>query len=192
MRPGYVPVTDGKVGSYAYGDYANINNTEWTLVSHTFTLATTTTVCLVVMNPKTSNYATAQDVLIDDATLTTADGGLADGGSTGGGESTEAKAVSVAEFLAAAESTSVWYQLTGTISNIKSTTYGNFDLTDETGTVYVYGVLREKGSTNKKEFEALMSEKGIKEGSKITIIGNRGSYNGTIEVTNAYFVSVSN
>ena len=34
--------------------------------------------------------------------------------------------------------------------------------------------------------------KGIKEGSTLTLIGNRGSYNGKIEVMNAYFVSVSN
>ena len=69
-RPGYVPVADGKVGSYTYGDYVNINNDGWTLVSYNFTLETTTTVCLVVMNPKKSNYSSGKDLLIDDATLT--------------------------------------------------------------------------------------------------------------------------
>ena len=69
-RPGYVPVTDGNVGSYAYGDYVNINNSGWTLVSYDFTLEATTTVCLVVMNPKKSNYSSGKDILIDDASLT--------------------------------------------------------------------------------------------------------------------------
>ena len=76
-RPGYVPVnTDGSVGNYVYGDYQSINNTAWTLVSYDFTLAASTKLCLVVMSPKTSNYATAQDILIDDASLTTTNGGI--------------------------------------------------------------------------------------------------------------------
>lgn len=75
-RPGYVPVKSGSVGSYSYGDYASIKNSSWTLVEHEFSLSETTTVCLVVMNPKTSSYATAQEILIDDASLTTKDGGL--------------------------------------------------------------------------------------------------------------------
>ncbi len=70
-RPGYVPVTDGKVGSYAYGDYATIKTGAWTLVTYTFELATETTVCLVVMNPKGgTEYMDQQAILIDDATLT--------------------------------------------------------------------------------------------------------------------------
>ena len=79
-RPGYVPVTDGAVGSYAYGDYANLKASEWTLVSHTFTLDATTTVCLVVMNPKGgTSYQDTQDILIDDASLVSSDGGIEGG-----------------------------------------------------------------------------------------------------------------
>ena len=70
VRPGNVPVAEGKVGSYAYGDYANINNNGWTLVTYEFTLNAETVVCLVVMNPKKSSYSAGKDVLIDDATLT--------------------------------------------------------------------------------------------------------------------------
>ena len=79
-RPGYVPVTDGAVGSYAYGDYVNIKASDWTLVSHSFTLDAPTTVCLVVMNPKGgTSYQDTQDLLIDDASLTTSDGGIEGG-----------------------------------------------------------------------------------------------------------------
>lgn len=102
----------------------------------------------------------------------------------------EVKKVTIAEFNAAAESTDVWYQLTGTVKNLKDgDLYGNFDLEDETGSVYVYGVLSEKGG-EKKKFQELVAAKGIKNGDKLTIIGNRGSYKDKIEVLNAYFVSV--
>ena len=36
----------------------------------------------------------------------------------------------------------------------------------------------------------LAAEKGITNGKTITIVGNRGSYNGKIEVMNAYFISI--
>lgn len=71
---GYVPVTDGKVGQYMYKDngYTDLSSTEWTEVTNTFTLDATTTVNLVVMNSKSPG----KDVLIDDFSLITNDGGL--------------------------------------------------------------------------------------------------------------------
>ena len=108
----------------------------------------------------------------------------------GGSDQTKTKKVTVAEFIAAPESNDVWYEITGTVKNLKEgDIYGNFDIEDETGSVYVYGLLSEKGG-EKKKFQDLVAAKGIKEGSKITIVGNRGSYNGKIEVMNAYFVSI--
>lgn len=68
--PGYVPVTDGKVGSYKYGSYADINNTGWTEITNEFTLDAETTLCLIVMNPKSGSYSSGEDALVDDATLT--------------------------------------------------------------------------------------------------------------------------
>lgn len=117
--------------------------------------------------------------------------GKTSGGNTGGDKpATAAKKVTVAEFNAAAESTTDWYQLTGTVKNLKDgDKYGNFDLEDATGSVYVYGLLDKQGG-EKKKFQELVAAKGIKEGSKITIIGNRGSYKDKIEVVNAYFVSI--
>ncbi|MDO5446823.1 MAG: choice-of-anchor J domain-containing protein [Prevotellaceae bacterium] len=77
VNPGYVAVVDGKVsGSYVYTAYTDIPN-QWTEVSKSFTLASTTTVNLVIMNPKT----TGVNVLIDDYELTTSNGGI-DGGDT--------------------------------------------------------------------------------------------------------------
>ena len=121
------------------------------------------------------------------------------GASTGGGDnpggggdtpSGDAQAITVAQFNAAAVSSDVWYQLSGTVKNLKDgDLYGNFDLEDATGSVYVYGLLSEKGG-EKKKFQDLVTAKGIANGKKITIIGNRGDFNGKIEVMNAYFVSI--
>ena len=110
-------------------------------------------------------------------------------GDDGSASSGDAQKVSIADFINAPES-DVWYQLTGKVKNLKEDDiYGNFDLEDETGSVYVYGLLSEKGG-EKKKFQELVEAKGIKENSTITIIGNRGSYKDKIEVLNAYFVSI--
>lgn len=108
-----------------------------------------------------------------------------------GGDSTtvagpEATAVTVAEFIAAPESKDVYYELTGTIGGSIDDTYGNFDLTDETGTVYVYGLTAKyiAGGTNDKSYASL----GLKAGDNITIRGYRGSYNDKVEVMGAFFV----
>lgn len=79
-RPGYVVVTDGVADkTYNYREaYEPLNNSTWTLVSYEFTLTETKTICLVVMNPKTTSYATAQDILVDDASLVTSNGGFAE------------------------------------------------------------------------------------------------------------------
>ncbi len=94
------------------------------------------------------------------------------------------KAVTVAEFLEAEESSLQYYQLTGVISNITSTIYGNFDIVDESGTVYVYGLLTGWNGAS-KQFETL----NLVEGDKITIIGTRAGYNGTAQVGKGVFCS---
>lgn len=105
------------------------------------------------------------------------------------GEAPEIIDISVEDFLDEPVSTDVWYRLKGKITNLKDgDQYGNFDLVDETGSVYVYGVLSEKGG-EKKKFQELVGKYGIKNGGYITIIGNRGYYaaKDQIQVANAYF-----
>ena len=107
---------------------------------------------------------------------------------------TDHGATTVADFLAAAESNTDWYELTGVISNLKDgDKFGNFDLTDDSGSVYVYGVLSTKGG-EKKQFQELVSQYGIANGGTITIKANRGSFtdnsgNKKDEAVNAYFIS---
>ena len=88
------------------------------------------------------------------------------------------KAVTVADFLAAEEGTAL-YELTGIVKNIANTTYGNFDLVDATGSVYVYGLTGNGAiGSNDKTFANL----GINEGDVITIVGTRASYKETPQV----------
>lgn len=93
---------------------------------------------------------------------------------------TEPQPSTIADFIANEGGTCY---LTGVVSNIKNTTYGNFDLTDETGTIYVYGCLTPEGET--KQFESL----GIVEGDYITVLASTYSvYKDTKEAVNVVFV----
>ena len=112
---------------------------------------------------------------------------VTEGGGGGGGETGEVKAVTIKAFNEAPESDKQVYELVGTIGGSINTTYGNFDLTDETGTVYVYGLTATElgyGSKNDKSYASL----GLNEGDKIKIRGYRGSYGEKIEVLNAWFI----
>ena len=89
----------------------------------------------------------------------------------------------IAEFLAAAEDDTV-YELTGTIANVvaNKTYYGNFDIVDETGSVYVYGIV---GDNGERVFESL----GLKNGDIVTLRGTRQSFNGSPQMKDALYVS---
>ncbi|MBR2429383.1 MAG: hypothetical protein IKB15_05330 [Alistipes sp.] len=89
----------------------------------------------------------------------------------------------VAEFLAAAEDDTV-YTLKGTITKVVNTTYGNFDLTDETGTVYIYGLCSPEGA------QKYWAESGAKLGDTITIQTTRTSFGGSPQGKNALFVEL--
>lgn len=92
----------------------------------------------------------------------------------------------VADFLTQSVSSSKWYKLTGTITNLKTGNYGNFDLVDETGTVYVYGLTSSFVAKNDQSFPNL----GLKEGDVVTLVGTRAEYNGAAQVGGpAYYIS---
>ncbi|MBQ9137256.1 MAG: hypothetical protein IJX65_01305, partial [Alistipes sp.] len=88
----------------------------------------------------------------------------------------------VAEFLAAAEDDTTLYTLKGTITAVANTTYGNFDLTDETGTVYIYGLCSPEGASK------YWAESGAKLGDDIVIKTIRTSFNSAPQGKNATFV----
>ena len=93
--------------------------------------------------------------------------------------------VTVAAFLEKSNSNDVYYRLTGTAADVKDNDKnGYFNIVDETGTVYVYGLLKGFGGP-KQQFPDL----GIKNGDKVVLVGCRGSYGATQEVVNAFYVS---
>ena len=91
----------------------------------------------------------------------------------------------VADFLAQPVSGDKWFKLTGKVANMKSDVYGNFDLVDATGSVYVYGLTTAKVAKNDKSF----ANTGVKEGDIVTLVGTRAAYNGQDQVGGpAYYI----
>ena len=98
------------------------------------------------------------------------------------------KDLTIKDFVAKADDKETYYRISGKVSGIKDgDVYGNFDLTDATGTVYVYGLVAGYGG-EKKKFQEL----GIKDGDEITIVGVSTSFNGKKQVGNAFFVTKAN
>lgn len=98
------------------------------------------------------------------------------------------KDLTIKDFVAKADDKETYYRISGKVSGIKDgDIYGNFDLTDATGTVYVYGLVAGYGG-EKKKFQEL----GIKDGDEITIVGVSTSFNGKKQVGNAFLVTKGN
>ena len=97
--------------------------------------------------------------------------------------------ISAADFLTKKDDKNVYYMLEGTITEFAGQrndlkTYGNFGLTDETGSAYVYGLTTGWGGEKK-----LAGTLGLSFGDKITIIGYHTSYNGAPQVGGAFLFS---
>lgn len=180
-RSGYVAVQGGSVGDYVYGDYVSLTESSWTKVDYNFTLDREQTVCLLIMAPKTCG-----DLYVDDFELRTADGGLGSAYTpdqpTPDQPAGDAEQITVAEFLSKAD-TQTTYRLVGTVKNIANTEYGNFDLVDATGSIYVYGLLDKEG--NARNFAAI----GVKEGDTLTLEGKYTLYGDKPEIKNAKYIS---
>ena len=76
------------------------------------------------------------------------------------------------------------YRVTGVVTGIANTTYGNWYLNDGTGEVYIYGTLDSKGAT--KNFTSW----GLEVGDQITVEGPKTTYNGTVELVDVTVVKI--
>ena len=76
------------------------------------------------------------------------------------------------------------YRVTGTCTGIYNTTYGNWYLTDETGTITIYGTLDKNGKT--QNFSSL----GIEVGDIVTVEGPKKTYGTTIELVDVTVVKI--
>ena len=88
-----------------------------------------------------------------------------------------------AEVLAGPDSKT--YRVTGAVTKIANTTYGNWYMNDGTGEVYIYGTLDKSGA--EKNFESL----GIEVGDEVTVEGPKTTYNGTVELVNVSVIKIN-
>ena len=93
-------------------------------------------------------------------------------------------AKTIAEFLELKNTTDTCV-LTGVVANIANTTYGNFDLVDATGSVYVYGLLTAAGE--KQQFASM----DIAAGDTLTVKAIYNEFNSNPQAKNAIYVSHS-
>lgn len=89
----------------------------------------------------------------------------------------------IAEFIAAK---GVKCYLTGVVSNIVNTTYGNYTLTDASGSIYVFGTLNQDGESRK------FAELGVVPGDKIKVLASEYELyeEETDEAKNVTFVEI--
>ena len=75
------------------------------------------------------------------------------------------------------------YRVTGKVTAIANTSYGNWYLNDGTGEIYIYGTVDDSGKYNWSSF-------GIDVGDVVTVQGPKTTYNGTVELVDVSVVSV--
>lgn len=159
-----VQVNDGEVetvedATYTFtGEYG---------VTYTFTIKA------LPENEETHNESEAAEVTVEIPAQTTPEPEIPAAGS----------ALSVADFLALANVENE-YQLTGVITRVVNTIYGNFDLTDETGTIYIYGLVTPEGA-EKTQWAAA----GLRVGDTITIKGKYSLYYDEPQIAKAVYVN---
>lgn len=75
------------------------------------------------------------------------------------------------------------YRVKGTVTKVLNTQYGNFYLNDGTDELYIYGTVDASGKYNWASFN-------IEVGDEVMVEGPRATYNGTVELKDALFLSV--
>jgi hypothetical protein len=77
------------------------------------------------------------------------------------------------------------YQVTGVVTAIANTTYGNWYLEDATGSIYIYGTLDAKGAT--RNFLSL----GLEVGDEVTVQGPKTTYGTTVELVDVTVIKIN-
>ena len=159
--------------------YAGTEPGRWNVATVDFTLAAGTDKLYIKFEAKVASV-----YRLDDVKFYVGNGGqTVDLDNIEAPQPSEATKVTVAEFLNAAEDSTI-YELTGKITNVTNTTYGNFYINDGTGEVLIYGLCSPTGE------QKYWAESGAKVGDTITVHTVRTSYNGTPQGKNAIFVSL--
>ncbi len=99
--------------------------------------------------------------------------------------------VTIAQFREAADNKEQYYLISGTVGEVTEADlgakndlekYGNFNLTDETGSVYIYGVTDGWGGP-----KGTFSNLNVGLGDKLTIVAYKTTYKGLVEGVGMYF-----
>jgi hypothetical protein len=77
------------------------------------------------------------------------------------------------------------FLVTGVCTAITNTTYGNWYLEDETGSIYIYGTLDQKGNT--KNFLSW----GLEVGDEVTVQGPKTTYGTTVQLVNVTVIKIN-
>ena len=80
------------------------------------------------------------------------------------------------------------YRVTGTVTGIANTVYGNWYMNDGTGELYIYGTLDKNGRDGQNNSIAAW---GIEVGDELTVEGPKTTYNGTVELVNVAVVKIN-
>ena len=155
FRLGYVPIVDGKAGTYVYLTEAAPVSAEWAEASCEFTLAETTELALIVMNSKNGKGAS---FLVDDVILTTQDGG-----NEGGEEEEKPVTGTIAEIVAAGAQSAA-----STSGTVVATYARGFLIGDGTGYILTY----------------LGKDSGLATGDVVTVTGSTSVYGGLLQFGN--------
>lgn len=91
-----------------------------------------------------------------------------------------AEQITIAQFLSNAD-TETTYRLRGEVQNVTNTSYGKFDLKDETGTIIIFRLVDDTNTP-------VYSSKGIEEGDTVTLEGKYKIYNSKPEIENALYI----
>ena len=78
------------------------------------------------------------------------------------------------------------YKVKGHIVSIRNTKYGNIDIADETGQIYLYGTLDKDG----KEANNPVASWGLEVGDVITVVGPKTTYKDVVELVNVEVVDI--
>ena len=142
----------------------------WDLASTTFTVPSGTSVLYFYFNADVASVYRLDDLMLDVSAEAGTVIDFSKGIELGGGGETpgEPEKITIADFIDAPVDDNVYYILTGKITDLYDTDYGNFTLVDETGSVKVYGLTAEKVDKNDQSFSTL----GLKEGD--TVLRHKG------------------
>lgn len=97
-------------------------------------------------------------------------------------------ASTIAEVLTKPDSNTDYYRISGEITSIANSVYGNLYLKNGDSQIYIYGCYPGYGATGDFR-KGLIAAKNIKVGDTLTVIGTKTTYLSTIELVNGIYIS---